>query len=743
MTRLGALVLALALAVSVHAQPAAAPTPLSTDAAAFAAALPERDAALAWRITGVQATLAETRTATVPGLAPALTAQVASLERVRTLLRQQNAALQEATNLAVARQQLEGQLEALRSTGMPEPPPYALPVLDRVLAERETEVARRTSLDASLEAARQALEEARRQRARALEELAAATRARVEAADPTLLPARTAAQAAAEAARDQADEAWRLRELEHANERRDLAIHELRVTLLDERIQWVRKDLTFPRSALEEVVRSLEKDAFDIQRALDTARLELTTAERRWTSSRQRLDAATDPDELLAEEVQTRFSELQSRQREVALYEKRLARLEARRKIWEERFRVATEDLDREARQGLADAATETAAALGREEHLQVARLVELRRDLQALDAQIASSGGADPRMLRWMRERRQALERFVRAGDGNLASLQETARLAGRLLDELRLEAEAVPETAWTRATAWLQRFWTDTLGPLAGPALNVFLLLFLGLPGNFFLSKRIQAWCTRLYNAQSGMIAGKVVYYGGLTLIVIVFLNQIGVGLAPLLGAAGVTGVALGFASQASVSNIISGLFLIAEQPFKVDDIIVVGDVTGQVLSIDLLSVKLRQFDNKFSRIPNETILRTNVTNISRHPIRRVETVVAVAYKEDLEKVVEILKGVARDDPDVLQNPEPTVIFQGFGSSGIDYKLCSWVARENFLKLLNRVPIAIKKRFEAEGIEIPFPHLSLYRGSASRAHEIRLLRELEEEDRGPEEAG
>src|SRR5699024_2454555 len=116
-------------------------------------------------------------------------------------------------------------------------------------------------------------------------------------------------------------------------------------------------------------------------------------------------------------------------------------------------------------------------------------------------------------------------------------------------------------------------------------------------------------------------------------------------GISLAPLLGAAGIAGVALGFASQTSVSNIISGLFLIAESPFKVDDIITVKSTTGVVLSIDILLVKLRTFDNQYVRIPNETLIKTEVTNITRFPIRRLNTTISVAYKEDIGQVREIL--------------------------------------------------------------------------------------------------
>ena len=113
---------------------------------------------------------------------------------------------------------------------------------------------------------------------------------------------------------------------------------------------------------------------------------------------------------------------------------------------------------------------------------------------------------------------------------------------------------------------------------------------------------------------------------------------LRELGFKLSVLLGAAGVLTVAVGFASQTSASNIISGLFLLGERPFSVGDVIRVGSTTGEVLSIDLLSAKLRTFENLFVRIPNETLIKSEVTNLSRLPVRRLDLKIGIAYKEEV---------------------------------------------------------------------------------------------------------
>jgi small-conductance mechanosensitive channel len=215
--------------------------------------------------------------------------------------------------------------------------------------------------------------------------------------------------------------------------------------------------------------------------------------------------------------------------------------------------------------------------------------------------------------------------------------------------------------------------------------------------------------------------MVAAKTIWYIGFILLILIVLNQFEINLAPLLGAAGVLGLAVGFASQTSVSNVISGIFLIAEKSFEVDDVITVGTTTGVVLSIDTLSVKLRTFDNRYVRIPNETMIKTEVINVSRFPIRRADVMVGVAYKEDLEKVKALLSEIAASNPNVLNDPPPIFIFQAFGASSLDLQFSVWAEKDNWLQVKNEMYEAIKLRFEKEDVEIPFPHISIYKGEAT----------------------
>ncbi len=231
-----------------------------------------------------------------------------------------------------------------------------------------------------------------------------------------------------------------------------------------------------------------------------------------------------------------------------------------------------------------------------------------------------------------------------------------------------------------------------------------------------------------TRLTGSQL-LLVRRIAFYLLLAIFITSALRELGFSLATLLGAAGIFSVALGFASQTSASNFVSGLFLMVEKPFGIGDVIKVGNTTGEVLSIDLLSVKLRTFDNLYVRIPNESILKGESTTLTRFPVRRADLLVGVAYKEDINRVRDILMQVADLNPLCLEEPRPLFIFQGFGDSSLNLQFSVWAKRENFLDLKNSIQAEIKQAFDEAGIEIPFPHRSLYTGSVTEPFPVVVV--------------
>ncbi len=248
-------------------------------------------------------------------------------------------------------------------------------------------------------------------------------------------------------------------------------------------------------------------------------------------------------------------------------------------------------------------------------------------------------------------------------------------------------------------------------------GTALKLAGILVLGL-----IVVRIAVAVTRKFSRKTlsprtSELLVKFVRYIGFFLVAVNLANAAGLDLSALLGAAGIAGIAIGFAAQTSISNLISGIFLLTEKAYAVGDVLDVGGGTvGVVDSIDMLSVKLKTFDNRLVRIPNETLVKSNITNVTRYPIRRLNINISVTYGDDIEKARRILLETADANPWILRSPNPIFIVEGFGESGISLFFGVWFAKDDFVEAKNSMHIEIKRRFDEEKVEFAFQTVTVY---------------------------
>lgn len=261
---------------------------------------------------------------------------------------------------------------------------------------------------------------------------------------------------------------------------------------------------------------------------------------------------------------------------------------------------------------------------------------------------------------------------------------------------------------------TAW---FWDN---PGAQKAARVLVIAITGVPIVMLVSRVIAGILHRRLGQQGGDLLARIARYAGYLLILIAILEEFGFNLGAVLGAAGIAGVAIGFASQTSLSNLISGLFIVGERPFEKGDIIEVGTFTGTVEEIGLMALTLRTFDNRSVRIPNETLVKTNVVTVTRYPIRRIDLTIGVSYNEAIDRVMRVLREAAEAHPSVLDEPEPMIVFNGFAESSLNFMIGAWATKQDVLRVKNELPLRIKEAFDREGIEIPFPHRVLAGGKA-----------------------
>lgn len=191
----------------------------------------------------------------------------------------------------------------------------------------------------------------------------------------------------------------------------------------------------------------------------------------------------------------------------------------------------------------------------------------------------------------------------------------------------------------------------------------------------------------------------------------VVVHALRAVGVDLISVLGAAGVAGIAIGFAAQTVLSNLISGIFIMSERSIRLGDFVTAGGVSGTVESINLLSATLRQVDNSVVRIPSEILVKEPVVNVTGDTLRRCDFDLGVDYSSDLEHVRQVLLRVIDEQPLLATDPAPAVQFVGFGDSSLDLHIGAWCRTEDYHKARFAFGKAILDAFAREGINIPFP--------------------------------
>ncbi len=205
-----------------------------------------------------------------------------------------------------------------------------------------------------------------------------------------------------------------------------------------------------------------------------------------------------------------------------------------------------------------------------------------------------------------------------------------------------------------------------------------------------------------------RTAQVVEKAIKYIGYGLVFITAGKRAGIDISAILGAAGIAGIALGFAAQTSVANIISGLFLFSEHAFKIGDTLQVDSLTGVVETVDFMCVRIRTFDNRLVRVPNETLIKSNIINVTFFPQRRLDLWITVPCSSDLETVRATLMGVLKSEPLVLPEPEPLVLLDSITPDGINILAGAWMKQENLSALKNRLVPALVSGLAAKGVEV-----------------------------------
>lgn len=200
-------------------------------------------------------------------------------------------------------------------------------------------------------------------------------------------------------------------------------------------------------------------------------------------------------------------------------------------------------------------------------------------------------------------------------------------------------------------------------------------------------------------------------------LILGVLMAASQLGINISAVLAGIGVVGIAVGFAAQETVANMIAGFLIFWDRPFTIGDYIATQDRYGLVKDITMRTTRIRTMENTYVVIPNRQIIGDTLVNHSMYGETRVNIPVGIAYKEDVGRAREVLLAAVREVDGVLATPPPDVVVVALGDSSVNLHVRIWIGVASIERpIFYRVLEVCKLALDAAGIEIPFPHLQLF---------------------------
>lgn len=211
-------------------------------------------------------------------------------------------------------------------------------------------------------------------------------------------------------------------------------------------------------------------------------------------------------------------------------------------------------------------------------------------------------------------------------------------------------------------------------------------------------------------------GSFVGSLIYYAMIVFVVLAALAQLGIQTTSFIAVIGAAGLAIGLALQGSLANFAAGFLIIIFRPFKVGDYIEGAGTAGTVEEINILSTQLITPDNKTVIVPNSNMTSANIVNYSTKGTRRVDMVFGISYEDDIDKAKKILQEIIDEDDRVLKEPEPLIALAELGDSSVNFYVRPWTKADDYWSFLFETTEKVKKRFDNEGISIPYPQRDIH---------------------------
>ncbi len=200
---------------------------------------------------------------------------------------------------------------------------------------------------------------------------------------------------------------------------------------------------------------------------------------------------------------------------------------------------------------------------------------------------------------------------------------------------------------------------------------------------------------------------------------LMIVVFIaaiNQLGIQTTSIIAVLGAAGLAIGLALQGSLSNFAAGILIVIYRPYKVGDYIQADNHLGTVDDIQIFSTVLKTPDNKLVIVPNGSIMNGSIVNFSNQDKRRVDIIASCSYEDDIDKVKSVLADILSKDDRILKEPKPRIAVSELADSSVNFIVRPWVKNSDYIDVYYSLLEEIKKRFDREGIAIPYPQTDVH---------------------------
>ncbi len=511
------------------------------------------------------------------------------------------------------------------------------------------------------------------------------------------------------------------------NSRLEVKLAELKKTKAEQNIDWIKDHLVFDSADLEKHLNILEQRRQDLERRTSKLRREQLAVENNWLAAQKEVEAVPTANEIRqarsSAHLKAREAWRETYQQVLGQTDTMLQMLSLEEQLWQHRYALLKENTGIVEMKGWRQEA--------RADIENISRILALQQSYQNnVQARIAATqkqtgrNEIDPVVRQHMQTTLLALHKQGERNFEYLTALQGAKELDQRLTDEIDARLDEL--RIWDQLTGlWMriesiwkfELFVVDTHGITVGKVVIALIILVLGIILSRFFTGLVHKRLLSHFKMSASTLAitEKLLHYLTIFLVILFAMRIVNIPLTALTFLGGAMAIGVGFGAQKLLNNFISGFILMAEQPIKVGDMVQMEDVVGIIEDIGVRCTKVRTFANIHVLVPNSYFLETNITNWTHNNnMVRGQVTVGVAYGSSTKEVKQLLlKAVAGHD-EILEKPDPYVLFNDFGDSALVFDVYFWIMVKRVIdkkRIESDLRFVIDQLFRDAGIVIAFP--------------------------------